>query len=110
MLSRTLIRRTPAPVHVRLRSRRLPAGGRVVLLGRLRGGRRPSAGVPVVAEVRLRGHWTEFAQRRVRADGRFRVSGRFHVRGRFALRARVLPTPGYPFEPSPSRAVAVTVW
>jgi len=107
--SRTLTRRSPAAVRIRVSRRSLRAGERVVLHGRVLGGRRPRHGVAVVAEVRLRAGWTVFAERRVRRRARFRASGRFARPGRYALRVRVVRTRGYPFEGSRSRAIGVRV-
>ena len=109
VLSRTLTRLVRAGVAVRASRRILPRGGRVVLRGRLHGESRPPGGVLAIAEVRLRGRWTAFAERRVGPSGRFRASGRFHRSGRYALRARVPRAAGYPYEPAVSRTVRVRV-
>ena len=109
VLSRTLTRLVRAGVAVRPSRRVLPRGGRVVLRGRLHGGNRPPSGVLAIAEVRLRGRWTAFAERRVGASGRFRASGRFHRAGRYQLRVRVPRAAGYPYEPSVSRTLRVRV-
>lgn len=109
VLSRSLTRLSRAGVRVRVSRRALDTGERVVLSGRLLGGRRPPRGVTVLAEVRLRAGWTLYARRRVARRDRFRASGRFGRPGRYAFRVRVLRARGYPFEPSRSRTVGVTV-
>jgi hypothetical protein len=104
--------KTRAGVSMRAGRRSVSRGGRVVLRGRLKGGRLPRRGVLVV----LQGHqpgfgWRTFKTVRAR-DGRFKGSYRF-VRAasgtRIRFRATVRQQAGYPWATGRSRPVAVRI-
>jgi hypothetical protein len=102
----------PASVSLRVRPRRAHWGGRISIVGRLRGGYVPPAGELVVLWVGWAGGSTEIGHLYARTDGRF--TGRYtFLRGNgtetYKLWAETARESDYPYAPGSSRRVSVTV-
>ena len=101
--SRTLTRRVRAGLTVSARR----AGGLTILRGMLHGGRRPAAGVPVLAEA-LTPRGPAVLGRALVRRGERGLTLRVRLpEGRWRVRLRALRAPGWPFAEGRSRAIAV---
>jgi hypothetical protein len=108
--------RVPSKVRIRASAGRAAVGGRpVVFSGQVghRGAAIPAAGIAVELQFRVAGSdWSEFRTVQTDRRGRFRYPYAFSdddSRGvRFQFRAFVPAQAGWPYEPAPSRRVAVT--
>jgi hypothetical protein len=102
----------PASVSLRITPRRAHWGGRIRILGRLRGGYIPHGGELVVLRIGWPGGSTEIGHVYAHADGRF--TGRYtFLRGNgtetYRLWATTARESDYPYAPGRSRAKSVTV-
>jgi hypothetical protein len=104
--------RVRAGITLKPGRKRVRAGARFVMLGRLEGRPIPRNGVLVNIQAKQGRRWQTFRQVRVRGSGRFRVRYRFHggpgVR-RYALRAAVPEQGAYHYAPATSRPFRVRV-
>jgi hypothetical protein len=102
----------PASVALRVRPRATHWGGRIAISGRLKGGYIPPAGELVVLWIGWPGSSTEIGHLYTRRDGRFRSMYTF-LRGNgtetYRLWAETARESDYPYAPTRSRSVPVTV-
>ena len=104
--------RVRAKSTLRVSRRDVINGEYVTFRGRLKGRRRPPAGLLVELQVRSRGAWRTFAQPRANAAGAWRYQYRFETvsaNARFRFRARVRRQAGYPFATGSSRTLGIRV-
>jgi hypothetical protein len=100
-----------AGIRLRVRPRRVGAGGVIRLRGRLRAVPPTRLGKLVTLQARERGRWRDFLSARTRRDGSFRARYRFSrgARGTFPIRAVARADAAYPYATGRSRAVRVRV-
>jgi hypothetical protein len=92
-------------------TRRVPAGARVAIHGRLDGRAGDPTGTVVRLQLRHAGAWRTIGSADVRDDVRWRAAVRLPrtVHGRARLRAVVLPSATCPYSRGPATALAVAV-
>jgi hypothetical protein len=100
-----------AGVSLRVRPRRVQAGGAIRMSGRLRDAPAGGLGKLVTLQARERGRWRDFLSARTHHAGRFSARYRFSngARGTFPIRAVARADASYPYATGRSRAVHVRV-